>query len=107
VSEAGDARASAFVAGCLIDALEAIGRITGEVGAMAASTINVTQNNVAIVNSPQFAMLQATILRALGPFPDARAAVAQALREIDASAQPSASLSANGGDSTKVIEHAV
>src|SRR5258708_5902304 len=29
VSEAGDARASAFVAGRLIDALEAIGRITG------------------------------------------------------------------------------
>ena len=80
-TEAGDARAAAIVAGRLTAVLEQIGKITGEVAVIAQGTINVT--NVAIFNSPQFAKLQAKMLRALAPHPEARAAVVAALRELD------------------------
>ena len=57
--------------------------MTGEIATIAQGTINVT-NNVAIVNSPAFAKVQAVILRALAPHAAARAAVVAALRELDA-----------------------
>lgn len=82
-SEAGDARGSAIVAGQLVSVLEKIGRVTGEIATIAQGTINI-QNNVAIVNSPEFARAQAAILRALAPHAAARAAVVEALRELDA-----------------------
>lgn len=80
-TQAGDARGAAIVAGQLTNVLEKIGRVTGELAALAP--INVT-NNVAIINSPQFARAQAAILRALAPHGEARAAVVAALRELDA-----------------------
>jgi hypothetical protein len=94
-TEAGDARGAAIVAGQLVGVLEKIGRVTGEIATIAQGTINI-QNNVAIVNSPAFAKVQAAILRALAPHREARAAVVEALRELDAEAAPSAPL---------VIEH--
>lgn len=81
-TEAGDARGAAIVAGQVVSVLEKIGRVTGEISALAAGTINI-QNNVAIVNSPQFAKVQAAILRALAPHPAARLAVVDALRALD------------------------
>ncbi len=51
-----------------------------------------------ILNSPQFATLQATLLRALAPYPDARSAVVLALRDLDAEPAPAAS-------AMKVIDH--
>jgi hypothetical protein len=45
---------------------------------------NLTINNTTtILNSPVFANLQANLLTALAPFPDARAAVVMALRQMD------------------------
>src|SRR5271169_5770271 len=44
-SEAGDARTSAYVAGQLTKTLEAMARVTGEMGELARSTINITNNN--------------------------------------------------------------
>lgn len=82
-TEAGDARGAAIVAGQLVSVLEKIGRVTGEISALAAGTINVT-NNVAIINSPAFGQVQAAILRALAPHPAARMAVVDALRALDA-----------------------
>jgi hypothetical protein len=82
-TEAGDARGAAIVAGQLVGVLEKIGKVTGEIATIAQGTINI-QNNVAIVNSPQFAKVQAAILRALAPHGAARAAVVDALRELDA-----------------------
>ncbi|MCP1852098.1 MULTISPECIES: hypothetical protein [unclassified Bradyrhizobium] len=82
-TEAGDARGAAIVAGQLVSVLEKIGKVTGEIATIAQGTINI-QNNVAIVNSPQFARVQAAILRALAPHSAARAAVVEALRELDA-----------------------
>jgi hypothetical protein len=82
-TEAGDARGASIVSGPLITALEKIGKITGEVAAIASSTINIT-NNTATVNSPAFAKVQAAMLRALAAFPEARAAVVAELRALDA-----------------------
>lgn len=82
-TEAGDARSAAIVAGQLVGVLEKIGKVTGEIATIAQGTINI-QNNVAIVNSPQFSRVQSAILRALAPHGAARAAVVAALKELDA-----------------------
>ena len=71
------------MAGQLVGVLEKIGKVTGEIATIAQGTINI-QNNVAIVNSPQFAKVQAAQLAALAPFPEARAAVVAAWRALDA-----------------------
>ena len=84
VTEAGDARSATYVAGQLTRTLEVYARVTGEVGQL-AQTLNVT--NVAVLGEhPEFLRVQAALLRALGPFPDARAAVVSALRELDETA---------------------
>ncbi|UPK16093.1 hypothetical protein [Bradyrhizobium sp. 131] len=82
-TEAGDARGAAIVAGQLVGVLEKIGKVTGEIATIAQGTINI-HNNVAIVNSPQFAKVQAAQLAALAPFPEARAAVVAAWRALEA-----------------------
>jgi hypothetical protein len=97
MTEAGDGRGAAYVAGRLTATLETMARITGEIGALARSTININ-GNVAIVNSPEFARVQAIMLRALAPFPDARGAVVTALRSLETDG-PSM------GSVAKVIEH--
>ena len=97
MNEAGDARGAAYVAGQLTKTLETMARITGEFGDLARS-ITVNNTNVAVMNHPQFASVQATMLRALAPHPEARAAVVAALRGLDAGNAPAAS-------AAKVIEH--
>jgi hypothetical protein len=81
MTEAGDARGAAIVAGTLVTTLEKLGKITGEIATI-AGTVNVT-NNVAIINSPIFARLQAAQLQALAPYPEARAATVAAWRRLD------------------------
>ena len=84
MNDAGDARGATYVASQLTKTLEAMARVTGEFGDLAKSaTFNFTTNNVAILEHPVIASLQATLLRALAPFPDARAAVVNALRSLD------------------------
>ena len=98
MTEAGDGRGAAYVAGQLTRTLEAIARVTGEIGELARSTININGNVSILTDSPAFARVQATMLRALAPFPDARGAVVLALRQLDEeNAQPPAA--------TKIIEH--
>jgi hypothetical protein len=102
MTEAGDGRGAAYVAGQLTRTLEAIARVTGEIGELARSTININGNVSILTDSPAFARVQATMLRALAPFPDARGAVVLALRSLDEeNAQGSAAHAAIG----KVIEH--
>jgi hypothetical protein len=81
-----DRNATATLAGRLTEVLRAIGSISGEMGNMAVN--NLTINNVSIMNSPVFATLQANLLQALAPFPDARAAVVMALRQLDQQSEP-------------------
>ena len=76
-----DRNATATLAGRLTEVLRSIGSISGEMGNMAVN--NLTINNVSIMNSPVFASLQANLLHALAPFPEARAAVVNALRQMD------------------------
>lgn len=78
MTEAGDGRGAAYVAGQLTRTLEAIARVTGEIGELARSTININGNVSILTDSPAFAKVQATMLRALAPFPDARGAVVMA-----------------------------
>ena len=82
MNEAGDARGVVYVAAQLTRTLEAIGRCTGEIGTL-ATNVNITNNTIALVNSPQFAQVQGIMLRALAPYPDARLAVVDALRALD------------------------
>ena len=82
MTEAGDARGVACVAGRLTSVLEAIARVTGELGSMAQS-VNITNNLTVLAEHPVFLRMQATMLRALAPFPDARASVVAALRDLD------------------------
>jgi hypothetical protein len=80
-SEAGDARGVALVSNSLVGVLERIGKVTGEIANIANNvTVN---NNLTLVNSPQFAKVQAAILRALAEHGAARMAVVAALRELD------------------------
>ena len=90
-TEAGDGRAAAYIAGRLTDTLQIIARISGELGDLARSTtFNITSvSNVAVLSEhPAFARLQATLLRALAPYAEARAAVVEALRGLDHESAP-------------------
>jgi hypothetical protein len=49
-----------------------------------ATTLTVNGNIVNVMNHPQLANLQANLLRSLAPFPEARNAVIEALRQMDA-----------------------
>jgi hypothetical protein len=102
MTEAGDGRGAAYVSGRLVSTLETIARVTGELGSMAQS-INVTNNLTVLAEHPAFLQVQATMLRALATFPDARASVVAALRELDVETLPAALPSPVSG---RVIEHA-
>jgi hypothetical protein len=98
MTEAGDGRGAAYVAGQVTRTLEAIARVTGEIGELARSTININGNISILTDSPAFARVQATMLRALAPFPDARGAVVMACRSLDEESAPVTS-------AAKVIDH--
>jgi hypothetical protein len=77
-----DKNAVAILAGRLTEVLRNIANITGEMGALASQSITIN-GNLNIMNSPVFANLQAGLLQALAPFPEARAAVITVLRKLD------------------------
>jgi hypothetical protein len=96
-SSVNDHHATSALAGKLNETNRLIGQITGEMSALASSHINITQNNIALLQDhPAFARVQASLLRALAPFPDARNAVVKALRELDARARTASAAAANG-----------
>lgn len=83
-TEGGDGNQAANIAGKLVHTLETIARISGELGALATNTtFNIQNNNLVLTEHPQFLKLQASLLHALAPFPEARAAVVDALRDLD------------------------
>src|SRR5258705_3077215 len=95
---AGDSRNVAYVTGQLVRTLESIAKITGELGSLARSTINVHGNVSILTDSPAFIRAQTAMMRALAGFPDARKAVAAALRDLDAA-------DAQAGTLSKAIQH--
>jgi hypothetical protein len=76
-----DRSAVSTLAGRLTECLRAIGSISGEMSNMAIN--HLTVNNTTILNSPIFANIQASMLHALAPYSEARAAVVTALRQMD------------------------
>jgi hypothetical protein len=90
-----DRNATATLAGRLTEVLRAIGSISGEMSNIAVN--HMTVNNTLVLNSPIFASLQANLLSALMPYPEARNAVIAALRQMDEQNTPEPSM--------KVIEH--
>jgi hypothetical protein len=99
-TEAGDGNMAANIASRLTHTLETIAKISGELGALATNTINITNNNVVLTQHPAFLKLQVSLMHALAPFSDARAAVVSALRGLDTDGAP-----ADPAPTRKVIEH--
>lgn len=80
---AGDRNGGALLAGRLHENLSAMARLTGE---LASSPLIGQQTNIFI--TPQFAEIQAMLIRVLARFPEARAAVIQEFRQLEARAAP-------------------
>jgi hypothetical protein len=74
---------AASIAQRLLNVLEAIGRLNGQLR-QAGITVNVANSvnswPTVVLNDPQIIKMQSAIIRALSPFPEARAAVVAALR---------------------------
>jgi hypothetical protein len=105
VTEAGDGRSAAYIAGRLTATLETIARVSGELGDLAKSTtFNITNNIAVLSEHPAFLKAQAVILRALAEHPEARASVVAALRTLDQDGA-SAALPASA-KTDMVIDHA-
>jgi hypothetical protein len=98
-----DRHATSALAGRLNEVLRSIGAISGELGDMARS-ITINGNVVNIMNHPQLANLQANLLRALAPFPEARAAVIGALRAMDSPVDELAASARPPDGSQKLLE---
>jgi hypothetical protein len=90
-SSVNDHHATATVARALNETNRLIAGITGELSTIAArNNINITNNVAFLQDHPEFARVQQSLLHALAPFPDARAAVVTALRALDADNAPAA-----------------
>jgi hypothetical protein len=71
------------LSGRAVEVLQAIGKITGELSAFTSQNISVTNNTAIVMNSPVMAELQANLMTALAPFPDARKAVISLFLRLD------------------------
>jgi hypothetical protein len=95
-NESGDSRTSAYVADKLRMLLETLAKVTGQLGSLASSITFNTTNVAVLAEHPHFLKIQATMLKALAPHPDARADVV--LRGLDAE-------NAQAPAAAKIIEH--
>ena len=95
-SSVNDRNGVANISRVLNDTLGKIAQITGEMGSIAARNINITTNNLVLHEHPEFVRLRNGLLRALGPFPEAREAVVAVLLELDGNSPPRHAASANG-----------
>src|SRR5690242_9989844 len=77
-SEVGDGNSLAFLAGRLHENFRDCGRLTGEL--QRGPLLNV-QNNILV--NPDYTRVIARIVSAVAPYPEARAAVIAALRDLD------------------------
>jgi hypothetical protein len=79
---AGKAHTAANVAGHLVTVLQTLGKVTGEISALASTSITVT-NNVQILNSQPFIELQTGLLSICQKHPEARADIIALFRQLD------------------------
>lgn len=82
---AGDGQTGAMLSGRLHENLNSIARLTGELASSPLVQINQQTNNIAsFMAEPGFMVFQADLIRVLSRFPDARAAVIDAFRKLEA-----------------------
>jgi len=86
-AEVGDRHSASSLAGRLIELLRFQAQLSGQLAEYGRAGVNIV-NNVAVLNSPDFARLQAAIIAALNPYPEARAAVILALRSLEVADEP-------------------
>ena len=80
--EAGRAYEASLIASKLLAILELIAKLTGELRASSAITINNQVNGAPVpTGDVEIAKVQALIIRALRPYPEARAAVIEVLED--------------------------
>jgi hypothetical protein len=82
-TEAGDGKGAAYIAGRLVATLETIAKISGELGVMARSHVQVVNTTVNFTASPHFARLQAMLMNRLAAHPAALDSVLDGLRELE------------------------
>jgi hypothetical protein len=92
-SEIGDGNALALLAGRLHENLRDCARLTGE---LQQGPLLSVQNNVSV--GPDYARAIAVIVSAVAPYPEARAAVIAALRDLDAASASVPALRVHGGE---------
>jgi hypothetical protein len=78
--EVKDVRGASSIHGRITDNLALTGRLLGEITAGSRTTVN------QLVISPEYLTLRQQLIEALRPFPDARAAVARVLRDLEGGA---------------------
>jgi len=89
--EAGDRNGAASLAGRLVQVLRLQAELTGEIVKAPFLQINNSQTNVtALLDCREFVAFQATLIRVLGHFPDARAAVVAEFERLERVAVPAA-----------------
>jgi hypothetical protein len=78
----------ASIADRLLRTLDGIGKLSGQLRAagITINNVNSVSGPTVVLNSPDVIRLQSTIIRALSQFPEARAVVIGALRELDSGA---------------------
>lgn len=100
--QAGDSHGTGFLASKLHENFRIAGRITGELVQSSLVTINNSQTNIiALLDTREFAQFQATLIRVLGQFPDARDAVVAEFARLERAATPAAN-----GAAVHTLEHA-
>jgi hypothetical protein len=82
-AEGGKALTAGQISGYLTTVLQTIGKITGEISALASTTLTIN-NNVQILNSQPFVDLQAGLLEVCQRHPDARGDIVDLFRRRDA-----------------------
>jgi hypothetical protein len=80
---AADFNSGALLAGKLHENLNSVARLTGQLATSPLVQVNQQVNNY-FLNDPNFARFQADLIRALSPFPDARAAILAAFERLEA-----------------------
>jgi hypothetical protein len=83
LSKANDHQGIATISTPLLNCLKALGKVTGEINAVANSTIINVQNNNVVLNSPPFNDMQAGLMEVCAHHPAARADIVALFRRLD------------------------
>jgi hypothetical protein len=86
-AEASDRHGVAFVGSRLLDALRDLARLTGQLRELGG--ISIVNNNLTVISSPVWTDLADEMIGVCRQFPEARAAILEAMRRVEAKNSPS------------------